>query len=291
MFQGSMVALVTPMDATGAVDEGAFKALIEKHIAAGTKAIAILGTTGEGVALTGAERQRLIELVIETANDEIPIIVGTGSCSTVTTIYQTEQAMELGADACLIVTPYYNKPTQEGLFQHFRAVADAVPVPIILYNVPSRTGCDLSTETVEKLSHIPNIIGLKEASGNLAKAKELLTVVKGRLDLFSGDDASALAFILQGGKGVISVTANVAPKKMHDMCQAALKGKIEVAGPLNTELMPLHKKLFIESNPIPVKWALQKMGWIKEGIRLPLTTLAESFQAEVEEAMKIGGVI
>jgi 4-hydroxy-tetrahydrodipicolinate synthase len=218
MFQGSLVALITPMTSTGEIDFPKFYSLVEMHIQQGTDGIVVMGTTGECPTITELERKKLITTAVEISKGQIPIIVGTGTYSTMQTIYLTEQAMELGADACLVVTPYYNRPTQEGLFQHFKAVAEAVAIPIILYNVAGRTGCDLLPETVERLSHISNIIGIKEASSDLSRGKELYSLCKGAFNLYSGDDASALAFILQGGKGVISVTANIAPKAMHAMC-------------------------------------------------------------------------
>lgn len=291
MFQGSIVALITPMTATGEFDAAGFRSLIETHIAAGTSAIVVLGTTGESPTIMDSERYRIIKLAVEVSAGRIPIIAGTGTNATLSTIYETEQAMELGVDACLIVTPYYNRPTQEGLYQHYRAVAEAVSIPILLYNNPSRTGCDLLSETVVRLSHISNIIGIKDATGDLARCRELVSVCDKKFNLLTGDDASALAFMLQGGHGDISVTANVAPKLMHDMCMAALSNKVQLAGELNTRLMPLHKALFVEPNPIPVKWAVQQLGLIEEGIRLPLTPLADQYHAVVREAMEASGVI
>jgi 4-hydroxy-tetrahydrodipicolinate synthase len=291
MFQGSMVALVTPMSATGEFDEIQFRSLIETHIAAGTQAIGVIGTTGEAPTITNNERHKIIKMAVESARGRVPIIAGTGTNSTIETIYQTEQSMELGVDACLIVTPYYNRPTQEGLYQHYRAVAEAVSIPILLYNVPNRTGCDLLPETVVRLSRIANIVGIKEATGDLARGRELVSMCDKKFNVISGDDASALAFMLQGGSGVISVTANVVPKLMHDMCAAALSNKVQLAGELNTRLMPLHKALFVEPNPIPVKWAVQQLGLIKEGIRLPLTPLSDQYHVVVKEAMKVSGVI
>lgn len=291
MFEGSIVALITPMTATGAIDEQNLRALIDRHIAAGTDAIVVLGTTGESPTITETERHQVIAAAVEVAQGRIPIIAGTGSYSTLEAIYRTETAMNLGVDACLVVTPYYNRPTQEGLYQHYCAIAEAVSIPIILYNVPHRTGCDLRTETVERLSHIRNIIGLKDASGDLTRGRELVKRVGSRMTLYTGDDASALAFILQGGKGVISVTANVAPRAMRDMCQAALACNVHLAGELNTPLMPLHKALFVETNPIPVKWALEQLGWIASGIRLPLTPLSEQYYETIRNAMKTSGVI
>jgi len=291
MFQGSIVALVTPMLSTGELDEIRLRSLIETHIAAGTDGIVLVGTTGEAPTLTESEQAKIIKIGVETAKGRIPIIAGTGTYSTLETIYFTNQAMELGADAALIVVPYYNRPTQEGMYQHFKAVAEAVPIPIIIYNNPSRTACDMLPGTVERLMQFSNIVGLKDATGDLARGRELVAICKNKIALFSGVDESALAFILQGGNGDISVTANVAPKAMHEMCMAALAGNIALAGKINTTLMPLHKSLFLEANPIPVKWAVNQLGWIQDGIRLPLTPFSEHYQNEVKEAMKISGVI
>ncbi len=291
MFHGSIVALVTPMNPSGELDELEFEELIERHIEAGTEAIVVSGTTGEAPTLTKEEKHKLIKRAIEIANNRIPIIAGTGTMSTAETIYESKQAMTQGAAACLIITPYCNKPTQQGLYLHYEAIAKAVPMPIILYNVPSRTSCDLLPETIERLSKITNIIGVKEATGDLKRAKEILSLCSSDFELYSGDDASALMFMLQGGKGVISVTANVAPKLMKEMCTAALKGEMQLAGEINARLMLLHKNLFIETNPIPIKWALNQLGWISEGIRLPLTPLAGKNQESVKEAMKVGGVL
>ena len=291
MFQGSIVALITPMNAAGELDEDSLGALIEKHIAAGTSAVLVNGTTGEAATLTSAEKGRIIQVALEAAKHRIPILAGTGTHSTAETIRQTQQAMELGADACVVITPYCVRPTQEGLYEHYRLLAQTVPIPIIPYNVPKRTGCDLLPETIERLSHISNIIGVKDATGDLARGKETLALCEHRIALYSGDDASALAFMLQGGKGVISVTANVAPKAMHDMCMAALSSNLKLAGELNTPLMELHKNLFVEANPIPVKWVAEQLGWIKPGIRLPLTSLSEKYHAQLREAMKISGVV
>jgi 4-hydroxy-tetrahydrodipicolinate synthase len=279
------------MTSSGALDEENLRKLIERHIAAGTDAIVVNGTTGEAPTLTESEKLKIIKIAIEVAADRVPIIAGTGTNATAETIHHTELAMNLGVDACLIITPYYNKPTQEGLYQHFKHIAEAVPVPIILYNVPGRTVSDLLPETIERLAQISNIIGLKEATGDLQRARDILALCGNKIDLYSGDDASALAFMLQGGKGVISVTANVAPKEMHEMCAAALAKDIGLAGKLNSNLMPLHKALFVEANPIPVKWAVAELGWVAEGIRLPLTPLSEKYHETVKEAMKMSGVI
>ena len=291
MFHGSIVAIITPMKANGELDEARLRQLIEMHIEAGTNGIVACGTTGEAPTLTAAETDQVIRIAVETVKGRIPVIAGTGTYSTRETIERTKDAMHLGVDACLIVMPYYNRPTQEGLYQHCQAIAVDVPLPLILYNVPKRTGCDLLPETIQRLAEVSNIVGLKESTGDLARAKEILALCGDKLDLFTGEDANALAFILQGGKGAISVTANVAPKLMHEMCTAALAKDFRLAGELNTRLMPLHKNLGIESNPIPVKWALQQLGLVESGIRLPLTPLSEQYHELVKEAMKISGVI
>lgn len=291
MFSGSIVALVTPMHETGAIDEQSLAALLERHIEAKTDAIVVNGITGESPTLTPVEKEQVIKITLDIAKGHIPIIAGTGACSTTETIMLTEKAMKLGVDACLLVAPAYNKPTQEGLYQHYRAVAEAVSVPIILYNHPGRTVCEMLPETVERLSHFKNIVGLKEGVENLARVQDVLTLCGDRISLYSGDDASALAFMLEGGKGVISVTANIAPKEMRDMCAAALAQERKLAGEINVRLMPLHKNLFVETNPVPIKWALQQLGWIKGGIRLPLIPLLEKYHPMVKEAMKDSGVI
>lgn len=291
MFQGSMVALVTPMRADGTVDEDSLRKLVEFHIENGTDAIVAVGTTGESATLDEKEHCATIRSVVEQAAGRIPVIAGTGANCTREAIELTLCAMEAGADACLLVTPYYNKPTQEGLYLHYKAVAEAVPIPQILYNVPGRTACDLLPETVERLSTISNIVGIKEATGKLDRAQEILDRCGERMDLYSGDDATAMEVILMGGKGDISVTANVAPKQMHAMCEAALAGDRARASAINEVLMPLHKNLFVESNPIPVKWALYEMGLIPAGIRLPLTFLSEKHHATVRQAMQQAGVI
>ena len=291
MFHGSMVALVTPMQADGAVDNESLHRLIEFHVENGTDAIVAVGTTGESATLDEHEHCEVIRYVVQKANGRIPIIAGTGANSTREAIDLTRCAMDAGADACLLVTPYYNKPTQEGLYQHHRAVAEAVPIPQILYNVPGRTAVDMLPETVARLADIPNIIGIKEATGDLARGQKILELCGDKLDLYSGDDATAMDLILAGAKGDISVTANVAPKDMHEMCAAALRGDRAEAERLNDRLMPLHKNLFLEANPIPVKWALQEMGLIPGGIRLPLTPFSEKFHATLREAMQQAGVL
>ncbi len=291
MFQGSMVAMVTPMYEDGSLDEVALRKLVDFHVEQGTDAIVVMGTTGESATLDEKEHCGVIRQVVEQAAGRLPIIAGTGANSTTEAIILTRCAMEAGADACLLVTPYYNKPTQEGLFLHFKAVAEAVAVPQILYNVPGRTAVDMLPETVARLAEIPNIVGIKEATGDLARAKEIIDRCGDKIDLYSGDDATAMDCILQGGKGDISVTANVAPAMMHEMCQAALAGDREKAATINTKLDALHNDLFVEANPIPVKWALYEMGMVSKGIRLPMTVLSEQYHDKVRYALKTADVL
>ena len=291
MFRGSMVALVTPMTDDGAIDEVALEALVEFHIENGTDAIVAVGTTGESATLDEEEHCFVIRRVVDITNGRIPVIAGTGSNSTTEAIDLTRCAKEAGADACLLVTPYYNKPTQEGLYLHHKAVAEAVDIPPILYNVPGRTAVDMQTATVARLAKIPNIIGIKEATGDIQRARDIIAACDAEFDLYSGDDASAMDFMLAGGHGVISVTANVAPKAMHDMCAAAIAGDEQTAKPINAALMSLHQDLFVEANPIPVKWALFEMGKIGPGIRLPMTLLSEKYHGVVREALIKAGVI
>jgi len=291
MFHGSMVALVTPMKADGAVDNEALDSLVDFHVDNGTNAIVAVGTTGESATLDEHEHCSTIRRVVAHAAGRIPVIAGTGANSTREAIDLTRCAMEAGADACLLVTPYYNKPTQEGLYLHHCAVAEAVSIPQILYNVPGRTAVDMLPETVERLAGISNIVGIKEATGDLTRGQEILDRCGDRLDLYSGDDATAMELILMGAKGDISVTANVAPNIMQQMCAAALRGDRTEASRLNQQLMPLHENLFLEANPIPVKWALQEMHLIPEGIRLPLTPLATVCHAPLRAAMQQAGVL
>ncbi len=290
MFHGSMVALVTPMHDDGAIDWDTLAALIEFHIEQGTDAIVAVGTTGESATLDHKEHCKVIRECVAIAASRIPVIAGTGSNSTTEAIELTRCAMEAGADAALLVTPYYNKPTQEGLYLHYKAVAEAVPLPQILYNVPGRTAVDMLPETVARLAPIPNIVGLKEATGDLERLPRLLELCEDRIDLYSGDDATATEFMLGGGKGDISVTANVAPAQMHAMCQAALRGEADEARRLNAAIEGLHRALFLESNPIPVKWALHEMGRIGPGIRLPLTPLSEAHRPALREALQAAGI-
>jgi len=290
MFKGSMVAIITPMHDDGSIDKNALHDLVEWHIESKTDAIIVVGTTGESATLDTDEQFELISSVVKQAAGRLPIIAGTGTNSTRTTIKLTENAKRAGADACLIVTPYYNKPTQNGLYQHFKTVAESIDIPVILYNVPGRTGCDMLPDTVARLSNIKNIIGIKEATGKLERAQEIIKRCDQNFAVYSGDDETALELMLHGAKGVISVTANVAPLKMHEMCKAALEGNQTLATTINTELGLLHKKLFLESNPIPAKWALNHMGKIPSGIRLPLLPLDNKYHQEVKDAMQNAGV-
>ncbi|MGI9212215.1 MAG: 4-hydroxy-tetrahydrodipicolinate synthase [Methylococcaceae bacterium] len=291
MIQGSIVALVTPMNPDGGVDVGSLNRLIEFHIEQGSDAIVAVGTTGESATLNEDEHCELIRLTVAQVAGRVPVIAGTGANATAEAIHLTRRAHELGADACLLVTPYYNKPTQEGLFRHYQAVADAVSIPQILYNVPGRTACDLLPATVSRLSTHPNIVGIKEATGHLSRLHEIKHLCGPDFLLYSGDDATACAFCLQGGHGVISVTANVAPRLMSEMIRLARAGDEAGALRVDSQLAALHQDLFIESNPIPVKWAMQQMGLIPSGIRLPLTWLSESCHAAVRAAMHQAGVV
>jgi len=291
MFHGSMVALVTPMHLDGALDNAALRRLVDFQIDNGTTAIIAVGTTGESPTLDTQEHCEVIRLTVEYARGRVPVIAGTGSNSTIEAIELTQCALEAGAQACLLVTPYYNKPTQEGLFLHYKSIAEAVPIPQILYNVPGRTVCDILPATVARLAKIPNIVGIKEATGNLDRARELLELCPKGFELYSGDDASGMEFMLLGGQGVISVTTNVAPRDMQDMCAAALKGDAKTAGVINDKLIGLHKNLFIEANPIPVKWVLEQMGLIEGGIRLPLTRLSEIHHDVLRQAMQRAGLM
>ena len=291
MFRGSMVALVTPMHLDGSVDFDSLSQLVEYHIENGTSAIISMGTTGESATLDEKEHCEVIRRTVEMANNRLPIIAGTGANSTTEAITLTKCAMQAGADACLLVTPYYNKPTQEGLYLHHKLIAETVPVPQILYNVPGRTACDMLPETVARLSKVSNIIGIKEATGDLSRLTQIRELCGENFDIFSGDDATGTEFMLQGGDGVISVTNNIAPKAMAEMCEAALAGDREKAQELNEPLTGLHNDLFVEANPIPVKWALYEMGKMPQGIRLPLTILSEQYHETLREAMRQAGVL
>jgi 4-hydroxy-tetrahydrodipicolinate synthase len=273
------------------VDYTALERLIDFHVNNGTQAIISVGTTGESATLDFEEHIEVMEKTVNYADGRIPVIAGTGANSTREAIELTKCAAELKADACLLVTPYYNKPTQEGLYRHFRAIAEASPIAQILYNVPGRTACDMLTPTVERLADIDNIVGIKDATGDIDRARELVRSCGDRMVIYSGDDASALEHMLVGGKGDISVTANVAPAAMSEMCNAALAGDETRARQLNDRLNGLHEKLFVESNPIPVKWAVHQLGLIGPAIRLPLTPLAEQYQDSVRAAMREAGII
>lgn len=285
MITGSIVALVTPMHADGQVDWPALDRLVEFHIKEGTDALVAVGTTGESATLDTAEHCAVIERVVKTTAGRRPVIAGTGANSTSEAIELTQEAKKLGADACLLVTPYYNKPPQRGLIKHHEAIAAAVDIPQILYNVPGRTACDMLPETVAALADIEQIVGVKEATGDLERARKLIDLVGDRMAVYSGDDETAYQLMLMGGKGNISVTANVAPALMHQLCMLALDGREAEARELNERLMILHKAMFCEANPIPVKWALHKMGLMQRGIRLPLVELDERFKPKVELAL------
>lgn len=291
MIAGSMVALVTPMDAQGNLDWDSLGKLVDFHLQEGTNAIVAVGTTGESATLDVNEHIEVIRYVVDRVAGRIAVIAGTGANSTREAIELTKNAKKAGVDACLLVTPYYNKPTQEGLYQHFRAIAEAVDIPQILYNVPGRTACDMQAATVIRLSSVPNIVGIKEATGDLQRVKDILAGVDSNFLVYSGDDATAVELMLLGGKGNISVTANVAPRAMSEMCAAAIAGDAVKARAIHEQLMPLNKTLFIESNPIPVKWALHEMGLMPDGIRLPLTWLSEACHEPLRQAMRQSGVL
>ncbi len=278
MITGSIVALATPMEDNGSVDWSALEKLVEMHIEKGTDSIVAMGTSGESATLDTKEHLEVVASVIKLVAGRIPVIAGTGANSTSEAIHLTKEAHKLGVDAVLLVTPYYNKPTQEGLYLHHKAIAEASTVDQILYNVPGRTAVDMLPETIERLAEFKNIVGIKEATGDLARAADVIARVGGRMAVYSGDDETACELILAGGQGNISVTANIAPAQMHKLCSLALAGKAEETRALNDELMPLHKAMFVESNPIPVKWAMHEMKLMGAGIRLPLTPLAQEYR-------------
>ena len=291
MFQGSMVALVTPMQTDGSVDYQSLADLVEFHVENDTSAIVSMGTTGESATLNMEEHCEVMARTVDMANGRIPVIAGTGANSTWEAIELTRCAQQGGADACLLVTPYYNKPTQEGLYLHHKKIAESVDIPQILYNVPGRTACDMLPETVKRLSVIDNIVGIKDATGDLSRLTETQTLLGDtEFGLYSGDDETGTEFLLQGGHGVISVTTNVAPKAMAAMCEAALAGNRELAESLNQPLTGLHSCLFLEANPIPVKWALMEMKLIPPGVRLPMTVLAEEYHQPLRDAMQQAGI-
>jgi 4-hydroxy-tetrahydrodipicolinate synthase len=291
MITGSLVAIATPMHDDGRLDLASFRSLIDFHVSEGTDGIVVVGTTGESPTVDFDEHKELIRVAVEHAKGRIPIVAGTGGNSTAEAIELTESAKKAGAAACLSVVPYYNKPTQEGLYRHFRKVAETVDIPVILYNVPGRTVADMSNDTTIRLSQLPGVIGIKDATANIERATDLIKRAPKTFAIYSGEDSTALALILLGGHGVVSVTANVAPRLMHEMCAAALRGDVVKAREINMRLLGLHQKLFVEANPIPVKWALQQMGLAGGGIRLPMTPLSESFFEVVREAMNEAGVI
>lgn len=291
MITGSIVALVTPMKDNGDIDWVGLDKVVDLHLDKGTDSIVAVGTTGESATLDCKEHCAVIKRVVERVNGRIPVIAGTGANSTTEAIELTQEAKNAGADACLLVTPYYNKPTQEGLYLHYKAVAEAVDIPQILYNVPGRTACDMLPETALRLAEVPNIIGIKEATGDIDRAKKLIAEAPEGFAIYSGDDATAVELIIAGGHGNISVTANVAPAEMSEMCKLALNGDAEGARAIHERLLPLHTKLFVEANPIPVKWAMYEMGLMDQGIRLPLTVLSEGEQPVVRQAMVDSGIL
>lgn len=291
MFTGSLVAIITPMLPDGGLDLPRLRALVDWHADQGTDAIVVVGTTGESPTVTPEEHCQLIRTVVDQAAGRLPVIAGTGANSTAEAIELTRCAKAAGAAAGLSVVPYYNKPGQEGLYRHFKAIAEAVELPMILYNVPGRTGADLQNDTVLRLAQVPGVVGIKDATGNIERGSELLQKAPAGFAVYSGDDASALALMLLGGQGVISVTANVAPKLMSDMCAAARAGDLAAARDINFRLLSLHRKLFVEANPIPVKWALAEMGRVGPDIRLPLTPLAETHHETIRAALREAGVL
>jgi 4-hydroxy-tetrahydrodipicolinate synthase len=291
MIQGSIVAIVTPMQADGSLDLPGLRKLIDWHIAEGTDGIVIVGTTGESPTVSVEEHCELIKIAVEHAAKRVPIIAGTGGNSTTEAIELTRYAKSIGADASLLVVPYYNRPTQEGMYQHFRKIAEAVDLPAILYNVPGRTVADMSNDTILRLAQVPGIIGVKDATGNIGRGSDLIRLAPKAFSVFSGDDPTAMALMFCGAKGNISVTANVAPRGMHELCVSAMSGKVAEAVAINNKLLPLHNKLFVEPNPVPVKWAMAEMGLIPHGIRLPLVPLEASYHDIVRAALRESGVL
>jgi len=290
MFHGSIVALITPMTPTGEADLEALEALVAFHIESGTDAIVAMGTTGESATFSHHEHRAIVKQIIKFVGGKIPVIAGTGSNSTTEALALTQAAKDDGADGVLLVSPYYNKPPQEGLYQHHKLIAEKVAIPQMLYNVPGRTASDMLPETVERLSKISNIVAIKEATGSIERAKEVMDRCGDSIDVISGDDAIAMEMILMGGKGNISVTANVAPAQMHQMCRAAAQGDRAKAESFNTPLLELHSKLFVEANPIPVKWVMHKMGYGSNTVRLPLVPLAEEYYSILAGAMESAGI-
>ena len=291
MLKGSLVALITPMEEDGSIDYQGLQKLVDFHVENQTDGIISVGTSGESATLDIDQQIEVIGRTVEMAAGRIPIIAGTGGNSTSEAVELTSRAAELGVHACLLVVPYYNKPTQHGLYRHFEHIAEAVNIPQILYNVPGRTSLDMANDTVVDLARIPNIVGIKDATGDIPRVAEFINRCGPNFALYSGDDGTTLAFIAAGGHGCISVTANVAPRLMHDMCIAAISGNMDKAAKLNEQLDPLHIALFLESNPIPAKWALYEMGYVTKGIRLPLTEFSEKFHAQLRAAMSNAEVI
>lgn len=291
MIKGSIVAIVTPMFEDGSLDKDSLRKLLDWHVAEGTDGIVIVGTTGESATVSPEEHCELIRLTVEHIAGRIPVIAGSGGNSTAEAIALTRHAKDVGADATLQVVPYYNRPTQEGMYRHFKAIAEAVDIPVILYNVPGRTVADMANETVVRLSGVDNIVGIKDATGNIGRGTELLRMVDKSFGVYSGDDASAVALMLCGGAGNISVTANVAPRLMKDMCDAALSGQAARAVEINNRVLSLHSKLFVEPNPVPVKWALTEMGKMPSGLRLPLAPLSAQYHDTVRAALRESGVL
>ncbi len=291
MIQGSIVAIVTPMHADGSLDLPGLRKLIDWHIAEGTDGIVIVGTTGESPTVSVDEHCELIRVAVDHTAKRIPIIAGTGGNSTSEAIELTQFAKDVGADASLLVVPYYNRPTQEGMYQHFKKIVEAVDLPAILYNVPGRTVADMANETILRLAHIPGVIGVKDATGNIARGIDLMRLKPAEFAVYSGDDATAMALMLCGAKGNISVTANIAPRGMHALCEAAMNQRVADAIAINNKLFPLHTKLFVEPNPVPLKWAMAEIGLISPGMRLPIVPLAAEYHEEVRAAMRESGVL
>jgi 4-hydroxy-tetrahydrodipicolinate synthase len=291
MIQGSIVAIVTPMHADGSLDLPGLRKLIDWHISEGTDGIVIVGTTGESPTVSVEEHCELIKVAVEHTAKRIPVIAGTGGNSTTEAIELTRFAKEVGADASLQVVPYYNRPTQEGMYRHFKKIAESVDLPVILYNVPGRTVADMSNDTILRLAQVPGIVGVKEATGNIARGTDLIRLAPESFAVYSGDDPTAMALMFCGAKGNISVTANVTPRDMHALCAAAIRGDVTEAVKINNRLLPLHNKLFVEPNPVPVKWAMSEMGLMASGIRLPLVPLAAEFRDVVRSALRESGVL
>jgi 4-hydroxy-tetrahydrodipicolinate synthase len=291
MIKGSIVAIVTPMFEDGSLDKDGLRKLIDWHVEEGTDGIVIVGTTGESATVTPEEHVELIKLTVDHVAGRIPVIAGSGGNSTAEAIALTRAAKEVGADASLQVVPYYNRPTQEGMYRHFKAIAEAVDLPVILYNVPGRTVADMSNETIARLSTIDNIVGVKDATGNIGRGIELLKMVDKSFAVYSGDDPTAMTLMFCGGAGNISVTANVAPRAMHDLCVAAMAGDVKRAVEINNGVLELHSKLFVEPNPVPVKWALAEMGKMPSGLRLPLAPLSAPFHDTVRAALRAAGLV